>query len=737
MVSLVVVDVFVNDNLYRNLYLVNYYCFSMILEKYLSESFLYDYEYRIHYTEDEVIRDRCFSLLGSSVAIDDIYSVVRVSISDFGLNGLYVVYRFVPDFVVSYLFKDYSVIDGIYFDGYEDYHIHFGALYYNIQSWLLRLHPDILGNVRAVNLFFRNRYRLRYDVRRLYVLLSIIRLYLLYSYLYGGRPDVDDLNLVIDSVVDRGVSSRLLDMVSVRYVRWLWYQLGGGPYSSSRLDPLARSNSVDDLLGVEYGLYDYYRGSRDRFYLKLFNLYIGYMVFLHQFHVVNRVYLGLEHFVNVFRGLSRLTTSNRRAIRLRGVLVSSGLSFKSVSRYHIKVSIDSRDFKVLESIVGRDPGILDKMAFFTSFLKAPCSVRGRGRVSSGYQASFRCFNLLDRVVEDGDTLLRWISRDTALRRGFTGLDVAGPEKASPNWVFSLPFVVLRSVISSMLRSRLASSYHAGEDYISLFRGLRSIYETIVLIPRGRGDRIGHGYALGLHPLVSGAGLQPAQEVLEDLVWEYMLYSSGVLDDPGYRVLSSLETGIYNLSSKIYSRPYKPEAIWDGYKALFNIPALASNLTGLNSPLEPWQSILLHYYNTLTSMARRHGYPYKSINKPIHVGDDASSYLNSYLTSREAITRGSTPVQVKGFIGPNPLRRTREIRDYLIGEIRRNNLLIEVCPSSNAALHNLDHPVQHPLLNYLRREGIADELVVIGTDDPGILNTDIALDSYYSRNISRV
>ncbi len=731
-------NLYIKNNKYKILYLVNYHCFDIILNKHISKSFEYKPHYIIHYSEYANIRDACLKITRSKHIIDNIYNVIKYNISNFNFNSLYIVYRFVPDFLVNYLVKNNTLMLNIYLDTFEDYHIHFGALYYGIQSWLLRLHPDIINNTRIYKKLFRynSQNQIKYNINKLYVLLSIIRLYLLYN-LHNNQINKRIpgwLSSLIGDVVRDGVSDSLLDRVSVRHVRWFWYQLGGGSSSPRRFDPLARSNSVGDLLDIEYKIYVYYGNIGDPVYSRLFTLYLGYMIYLHQFYVVSRVYLGLEHFINVFRRISKLTTSSRRAVRLRGALFHSGLSFRNASVYHVKVSIDERDFKILRSLAARDKSVFDRVRVFTSFLKEPCSVRSRGRLLSGYQDPFRCSNLLDRITGHTDTLLRWLRSDATLPRLFAGLDVAGPEKASPNWPFSLPFTMLDNVVSVILGRRLTNSYHSGEDYISVFRGLRSIYDTIILIPRNPGDRIGHGYALGLHPMISGAGLQPMQELLEDLVWEYMLYSTGVLDDPGYRVRAHLESSIRSLSTKIYGTAYRPEAIWDGYKALYNIPSLAVAFTTSSGPLEPWQSILLHYYHTLTSITRRHGHPYRILAGPTYLPEDAMDYLGSYLSSAKAILRGSAPASIKDLLGPSPLKRAREIREYLIEEIARNKLLIEVCPSSNAAMHGLDHPAEHPLLNYLKREKRVEELVVIGTDDPGILNTDIVLDNYYTTTI---
>lgn len=67
------------------------------------------------------------------------------------------------------------------------------------------------------------------------------------------------------------------------------------------------------------------------------------------------------------------------------------------------------------------------------------------------------------------------------------------------------------------------TFHAGEDYLSLTDGLRAMDEALRFLDMKRGDRIGHGLALGMDPKLYYKKLGykitlPLQDLFDNLVW---------------------------------------------------------------------------------------------------------------------------------------------------------------------------------------------------------------------------
>ncbi|MCB1315344.1 MAG: hypothetical protein KDK27_05275 [Leptospiraceae bacterium] len=70
--------------------------------------------------------------------------------------------------------------------------------------------------------------------------------------------------------------------------------------------------------------------------------------------------------------------------------------------------------------------------------------------------------------------------------------------------------------------------------------------------------------------------------------------------------------------------------------------------------------------------------------------------------------------------PQRVDRLRQFQDWCMRAVGATGAIIESCPTSNLLIANLRSPDNHPLHRFLE----ADLPVVIGADDPGILNTNL-------------
>ena len=67
-----------------------------------------------------------------------------------------------------------------------------------------------------------------------------------------------------------------------------------------------------------------------------------------------------------------------------------------------------------------------------------------------------------------------------------------------------------------------------------------------------------------------------------------------------------------------------------------------------------------------------------------------------------------------------IKKLRIFQDWAMEQVKKTKAVIECCPSSNLAVCGLGSPVHHPLLRFLKK-GLP---LVIGADDPGILDTNL-------------
>jgi RHS repeat-associated protein len=159
-------------------------------------------------------------------------------------------------------------------------------------------------------------------------------------------------------------------------------------------------------------------------------------------------------------------------------------------------------------------------------------------------------------------------------RTFRGIDLCTDEAGVPIWVMA-PLIRWVREAGQQAASHLKNrgelgippprlSTHAGEDFVHLLTGLRRLDEAISYLRLEEGDRLGHGLALGVDPLVwcsrVGRVLQTREERLLDLAWEWRCYAE--YSEYGIAVTSDrlayVRTEISRLARSIFDRSYYPE-----------------------------------------------------------------------------------------------------------------------------------------------------------------------------------
>jgi hypothetical protein len=179
-----------------------------------------------------------------------------------------------------------------------------------------------------------------------------------------------------------------------------------------------------------------------------------------------------------------------------------------------------------------------------------------------------------------------------------------------------------------------------------------------------GDRIGHALALGIdvdHFLHGQPyAVERAEDRLENLIWEWSLYESGVLSAPRAR-RSRIETKIQELGREIYGVDVPLQV---------HVEARALRMKGWH--LERWRDPRL-YAPVATTPAE-------------HI-------LLSYLRDPAVYLNGQRPVHTSG----------QEDRDFLLqaqrmvrAQFRARHITIEANPSSNLLIGNFAEFAQLPI-----------------------------------------
>lgn len=268
------------------------------------------------------------------------------------------------------------------------------------------------------------------------------------------------------------------------------------------------------------------------------------------------------------------------------------------------------------------------------------------------------------AMEHCQTLLIWLR----------GLDVCSEELSIPNWVILPILAELRQKSKAHADDAkragipcdsLRLTLHCGEDYRSLHEGLRRLHEPIKLRILESGDRIGHALALGhdvmrfmvQHPSV----MERREDRLENLVWEWELYETAVLPQPGPR-RDYLWHEIEELGQQIFGRSVNIDHMLEAYRLRdegailrrWGYPRLYTA-----SPQSPAERLLLDYLQ------------------------DCNIYMAGQQTRRYLLTSQDS-------------RFLNEAQNMIKSEFISQNITIESNPSSNLLIGNLGAFKHHPV-----------------------------------------
>jgi len=334
---------------------------------------------------------------------------------------------------------------------------------------------------------------------------------------------------------------------------------------------------------------------------------------------------------------------------------------------------------------------LQKHKYFLSYVKRPFK---RGKLRSLEELFFKD---MESELEYFKKALKVLQ----LRDLIAGPDVAGVEEYVPNWI-GVRYV--RSVIKIMKEANLRGSisYHAGESYFNPLNGLRSLYEAVVLGNMESTDlvkdRVAHALALGEERLLDRE--EPLWEAAFDLAMAVSVVQYVGAHELSPALNQALSAVLTSLKTEADELPADPPIFLEFWKDLYDQDKLTA---------------LLFYGVEKLPLSSQ-------LYDPGYVDDHEVKLFINYWKSWHKIERRINLLDLlERYISKKRIKELIEvIQEHLLKEMKSRGIIVESCPVSNMLIGHLD---KHPLKKFLE-SGIE---VVIGSDDPGVLNTDIALD----------
>ena len=328
-----------------------------------------------------------------------------------------------------------------------------------------------------------------------------------------------------------------------------------------------------------------------------------------------------------------------------------------------------------------------------------------GRLESKYEEQIVCMCKLRSEIP-------------GLDRYLVGLDAASLENATPVWVFVKAFERARdSSIEKIgyngngIRS-LRFTFHAGEDFRHILSGLRRVDEAVTFLKFHAGDRIGHGTALGILPeqwqRYNPFVVLPRIEALENYIWAHNMLSQNMVESAD-SLNAYIERRVYELARGIYGNAQNiPFAVLkDGYLRMFHME---------------------HLYYDKCKDAKDAGFC-----EEVRGGRCEEILWNGQKIAysrhcRKFLTEMERPINY--VVTEQDIRITEMLQKLLREKLSRNGIVIEVNPSSNVAIGEVDKITDNQIYHLNRPGGEGNVMVCINSDDPTVFHTNVSNELAY-------
>lgn len=330
------------------------------------------------------------------------------------------------------------------------------------------------------------------------------------------------------------------------------------------------------------------------------------------------------------------------------------------------------------------------------------------------------FGMLGKKYVEQIRIMRSLrNKFPGLDRYIVGIDAASLENVTPVWVFAKAYKEARD--SSIEKvgynensiQSLRFTFHAGEDFRHILSGLRRIDEAVTFLKFHAGDRIGHGTALGISPeqwrRINPFVVLPRSEALDNYVWAYYLLSQDTVECNS-TLIAYLEGKVYELAKGIYGNAYNLplQVLIAGYLQMFD----TENSHSYDKCLDAQDAGFCKEVRE------------EDCSKILWNGEKIalSRHCKKFLTEMEC------PIHYE--VTNQDIKITEMLQKILRQKLSRKGIVVEVNPSSNVAIGEVDRITENQIYRLNRPGGEDNVLVCINSDDPMVFHTNVSNELAY-------
>mgnify|MGYP002511990461 CR=1 FL=1 len=330
------------------------------------------------------------------------------------------------------------------------------------------------------------------------------------------------------------------------------------------------------------------------------------------------------------------------------------------------------------------------------------------------------FGALEKEYDEAVELMRKLREEIpGLDRFIVGIDAASLENSTPVWAFAKVYNKARdSSIEKIGYERIGTqslrfTFHAGEEFRHILSGLRRVDEAVTFLKFHAGDRIGHGTALGIVPeqwrRVNPFVVLPRIEALENYIWAYYVLSQDAVNFQS-TLMAYLERRVYELAGEIYGKAQgiSMQVLMQGYLKMFD--------TAGDGAYERCR------------FAEKNGFceyvQGENCDEILWSGEKLALARHC----KRFVLRMERPINYE--VTEQDIQITKTLQKMLCRKLSRRGIVVEVNPSSNVAIGEVDKITDNQIYRLNRPEGEDNVMVCINSDDPTVFHTNVSNELAY-------
>ena len=325
--------------------------------------------------------------------------------------------------------------------------------------------------------------------------------------------------------------------------------------------------------------------------------------------------------------------------------------------------------------------------------------------------------------------------DESIHQNIVGIDTANYELNVRPEIFGPSFRWQRKEIGE--KNPFGITYHAGEDFTTIANGLRAMDEVIEFLDYRRGDRFGHGLALGLDidkyfKKKRKSIISNVEEYIDDIVWMYYLIEEHQTENEVKQFLAANEISSHAILSFLQGEFDREVVKYNFNDSISMYDFYCAYMLRGDDPELYIEEVNNKPYDKLVQYF---DYRFNFHNKKHRQAFENSRARNLYFQYHYSEKYKRMHRQTISFeVSEIYIEAVKLVQFILRLKIFRKEISIESNPTSNRKISFISKYIDLPLIElnsmFIKPDSKYNLPISINTDDSAIFQTDLSLEYAY-------